>query len=290
MIIAVGGGKGGTGKTVIAVNLAVYLANRNHKVALVDLDVDNPCTYTLLKADLRIVSHVYSFKPKIIEDKCSLCGKCVENCPLHALVLIPGKKLLFIETLCEGCGNCIIVCPQQAIVEGRSLLGKIMAGEYNNLKLVVGELKPGERKSDEVIDATLNYILKVFNNYDYIILDIPPGTGRGVYQAFKPADLIVAVTEPTMLGLHDLIKLSKLIYSMKKKWIAVINKYGLPGGIYSKLKAFLEDKGVKYLLVPYDLNLVKAYMNGKTVIMEYPETESSKAIINLGEKIEKGEF
>jgi len=288
-IIAVGGGKGGTGKTVFAANLSLSFAEKGYKVLLVDLDVDNPCTYTLFKRDLKRVKTISFFKPKLLEDKCTLCGECIKYCPVHALVLIPGKKLLFIKTLCEGCGNCIIVCPEKAIVEDNMAIGYILENRDSNPSIIVGELIPGERKTDEVMRNTLKYGINIGlkDKYDLIILDIPPGTGEGIYNAFKEADMIISITEPTKLGLNDFKKLCKLIEKMSnKKHITIINKYGLKGGIYKELIQFIKKLKIDFYTIPYDEKMMEAYILGQPVIKIYPNSPSSQAIKRITKKIE----
>lgn len=277
-IIAVGGGKGGTGKTVLAVNLAYGLARRSCRVLLVDLDVDNPCTYTFLDIRLRTIREVYTYKPKILEEKCTLCGECVKYCPVHALVLIPERKLLFFPTLCEGCLNCMVVCPEKAVLEDKTVIGWVKQGSTDSIDLIVGEIKPGERKTDEVISETLNYALENADSYDLVILDMPPGTGRGIYEALKHADLIIAVTEPTRLGLNDLRKFYKLVGLINKESVVVINKYGLKGGVYSELEALVKKLKVRVFKIPYDKRLVEAYISGKIVLKTFPKSLSAKAI------------
>ncbi|RLE71487.1 MAG: hypothetical protein DRJ37_04875 [Thermoprotei archaeon] len=284
-IIAVGGGKGGTGKTVLAVNLAYGLAEKGRRVLLVDLDVDNPCTYTFLDVKLRIIREVYTYKPKILEEKCTLCGECVKYCPVHALVLLPGRKLLFFPTLCESCLNCMVVCPEKAILEDKIVIGWVKRESMDSIDLIVGEIKPGERKTDEVISETLNYALESADNYDLVILDVPPGTGRGVYEALKQADLIVAVTEPTRLGLNDLRKFYKLLNMVKKESVIVINKYGLKKGVYGELEALIEKFKIGVFKVPYDKHLVEAYISGKIVLKVFPESPSARAIKEIVNKL-----
>jgi len=288
-IIAVGGGKGGTGKTVFAVNLSLSFAEKDYRVLLVDLDVDNPCTYMLFKKELRRVKTISFFKPKILENKCTLCGECIKYCPVHALVLIPERKLLFIKTLCEGCGNCIIICPEKAIIEDNTPIGYILENRDSNPSIIVGELIPGERKTDEVMRNTLKYGIDIGlkDKYDLIILDIPPGTGEGIYNAFKEADIIISITEPTKLGLNDFKKLCKLIEKMSnKKHIAIINKYGLKGGVYKELNQFIKNLKIDSYIIPYDEKMVEAYMLGQPVIKIYPNSPSSQAIKRITKEIE----
>ncbi len=287
-IITVCGGKGGTGKSTIAVNIAVLLSSLSSKkkVLLVDLDVDNPCTYTLLDMTLRESSEIASFKPEISSNKCTLCGECVNYCPTHALVLLPNK-LLYISTLCEGCAACLYVCPYRAISEGSKVIGWIKEAKGKKLDLIVGEVRPGERKSEEVMERTLKYALMKVADYEYVILDAPPGTGRGIYEALKIADIVLLVTEPTKLGLHDLKRMYQLVNRLDKPRLLVINKYGLKGGIYDELEDFINQNEIPSIKIPYDRYLLNAYIQGNVLIEVYPDAPSTKALIKLTEKIKE---
>lgn len=282
MIVAVAGGKGGTGKTTVAASLA-FLLSRRAKVLLGDIDVDNPCSYTLLGIELKLFREIYAYRPVVDESACKLCGLCANYCPVHALVVIPGKKLIFVETLCEGCGLCEAVCPHQAIREGKTTIGYLKTGSIKNLDLIVGELKPGSRKYHEVAEETMREILKKTDDYDFTLIDCPPGTGFSVAEAIKHSDLVVAVTEPSRLGIYDLVKFKKLVELYGKKLIVVANKYGLPGGTYKELEKIAPDS----YKIPYDDSLVKAYIRGKTVVEAYPDSPSAKALEKLSQLLLK---
>jgi len=289
-IIAVSGGKGGTGKTTIAVNISLILSRvRGHKTLLVDLDVDNPCTYTLLGVSLREVVHVKSFKPEIDELKCTLCGECTRYCPTHALVLI-ADKLLLLNSLCEGCAACLYVCPTSAIKEGRKVIGWIKEAGKGVLDVIVGEAKPGERKTDDVMEKTLKYALKKLQPYDYVIIDTPPGTSRGIYEALKASDIIVLVTEPTRLGLTDLKRLYSLTRGIGRPIIVAVNKYGLKGGSYRELEDFLSREDLPSVFIPYDNSLLRSYIRGECVIEQQPQAPSAQSLLQLADKINEIEI
>jgi len=276
VIVAIAGGKGGTGKTTVTASLA-FLLSKQTKVLLGDIDVDNPCSYTLLGIEPKLLREVYAYRPIIDESTCKLCGLCASYCPVHALVVIPGKKIIFVETLCEGCGLCEAVCPNQAIREGRTVIGYLKTGSRENLDLIIGELKPGSRKYHEVAEEAMREILAKSSHYGITLIDCPPGTGFSVAEAIKHADLVIAVTEPSRLGVHDLAKFKKLVNLYGKKLIVVVNKYGLPGGTYKEL----EEIAPESYKIPYDDKLVKAYIQGKTVVEAYPDSPSAKALEEL---------
>lgn len=288
-VVTVTGGKGGVGKSLIAVNLAAILNKVfNKRVLVVDVDVENPCTYTFLITRQKERFEVYTFSPKILEERCKMCGLCTQYCPTHALVLIPNKGIMHVESLCEGCAICYYICPHKAIIEDKRIIGKIsfLKTQYTNLDLIVGELVPGARQHHEVIEHTIELSKRYWNNYDYVILDTPPGTGKGILISLRCADLIIAVTEPTRLGYHDLLKLYKLIFKMQKRSLIVINKYGIPHGTYEEIMNFVKNNNLFYHKIPYDVSILRAYTIGKTLVeFKNVEQQALNSFINLAKKV-----
>ncbi|MFW5914604.1 MAG: 4Fe-4S binding protein, partial [Thermoplasmatota archaeon] len=114
MRIAIASGKGGTGKTTVAVNLALSLG----KGTLIDCDVEEPNCSVFLDADLELVEEVYMKVPEFDMDKCDYCKECADFCMYNAIAVFPETgRLLFFPELCHGCGGCTILCPREAITE-----------------------------------------------------------------------------------------------------------------------------------------------------------------------------
>ena len=128
-IITVAGGKGGTGKTTVAVNLS-YLLSKRGKTILVDADVENPCVPATIAGRIVVnrIVEVKGFKPVFDYGKCVKCGLCVEKCPEHSLTMLPSGRIIYFETLCSGCSSCMLVCPANAISEGYRLEGLFRFG------------------------------------------------------------------------------------------------------------------------------------------------------------------
>ncbi len=261
MIVAVAGGKGGAGKTTLAVALCAELRNK-YRVLLVDADVDNPTIKVYLRGKPSRVEVIWDFKPEILNDRCKLCGACVEACPEGALALIPGKGLMLLEHLCSGCRVCMLKCPHSAILAGRRELGRIeeYKGEY---AAIVGELKAGMRKSVPLAYLVVKRAMEVAENYDFVIIDTHPGTGSGVYASIEKADLVLAVTEPTSLGVSDLKKHLKLLKKLGKRYAVVANKWGA-GGAEDALEELA--RGAPLFKIPYHRCVEEA--NAKAVPLQ----------------------
>ena len=281
-VISVTGGKGGTGKTFVATNLAWLLSRRGWKTMLVDADVDNPCTYTFFNSPLRVVEEVTRFKPIIREERCRACGECTALCPVHALVLLPSTgKILYNSSLCEGCATCYYACPFEAIDEGSEVVGWIHQGwPSKSLCLVVGELKPGERAAERVVIETLRFSMEEARRIgcEYVVIDTSPGTSRGIYEALALSDSIVMVTEPTRLGLHDFCRLYKLVERVgEKRVIVVVNKYGVKGGVYEELLRVHEKVAAPLIKIPYDKRIPRYYARGRILVEDENLGEALRA-------------
>ncbi|MFX0026383.1 MAG: 4Fe-4S binding protein, partial [Candidatus Hermodarchaeota archaeon] len=160
-IICITGGKGGTGKTLVAVNLATLFKNHGFEVLLVDGDVENPNTYLLMNGRLENSSEVSFFQPKIDETRCTKCGLCAENCISHALLHIKDAIPIPVLNVCSGCKLCFKICPTEAIIADSRVIGLIYTSKVNNIDLLIGELKPSEARSVVIVKALMERIDKL---------------------------------------------------------------------------------------------------------------------------------
>jgi len=218
MILSVASGKGGTGKTSVAVNLALSICNAQ----LLDCDVEEPNAHIYLHPERVDEKPVCSLIPCVDKEACNLCGRCAEVCQYHAIFAGREKVLVFPE-LCHSCGGCSIVCPEKAITEEEHKVGTLKSGLASGVELVYGELELGEPMAVPVIRE----VKKRISNARDVIIDSPPGTSCTVVESTKGSDFCLLVTEPTPFGLHDLEIMVQVLSGMKIPLGVVVNRMGI---------------------------------------------------------------
>ena len=263
MIISVASGKGGTGKTTVATNLAVSLKS---DVQILDCDVEEPNSHLFIQPVIEEVKTITTPVPEVDMEKCSLCGKCGEICQFKAIAVIADTVLVFHE-LCHSCGGCILVCPEKAITETGRELGVIEQGHRNGLEFVHGRLRVGEAMSPPLITKVREYTRPGI----LTIIDAPPGTSCPVIACMTGADFVLLVTEPTPFGLHDL-----------KLAVGAVKILGIPCGLVinrsdignDQVKIYAEQKNIPVLMeIPFDRRIAEAYSRGKMIVEVMPEWE-----------------
>ena len=275
MILSIASGKGGTGKTTIAVNLALSLEG-NTSVQFLDCDVEEPNAHFFLKPRIEKSESVFLPIPEIVEEKCTYCGKCAEVCAYNAIAVIKDTVLVFPE-LCHGCGGCSLLCPEQAIIEKGQRIGVIEFGETGNIQFIHGKLDIGQAMSPPVIRAVKNRV----NSARTIIVDAPPGTSCPVIESVKGSDVSLLVTEPTPFGLNDLRLAVATIRELKIPFGVVINRFDAG---YKQVQDYCRKESIPILMtIPMDKNIAVAYSKGHTIV----ETQSDykKKFLELFEKV-----
>ncbi|MFA6472801.1 MAG: AAA family ATPase [Candidatus Latescibacterota bacterium] len=199
MKIAIASGKGGTGKTTVAVGLAAVLAETDTNVVYVDCDVEEPNGHLFLRPKIQETVNAIMTYPLVDKERCISCGKCQEICQYKAIILIMGKPLVFPE-MCHACGGCTLVCPVGAIIEAERKIGVIETGASGSIRFIHGRLNVGQILSPPLIRQVKIRI----PDDGTALLDCPPGTSCPVITAMRGTDYILLVTEPTPFGLNDL--------------------------------------------------------------------------------------
>jgi MinD superfamily P-loop ATPase len=214
MKICIASGKGGTGKTALAVALAKTL---EAPVALYDCDVEAPDCHLFLNESAVEKHQAVQKIPLINADKCTACGACAEFCQFNAILALANTPAQLIPELCHACGGCRLVCPSGAITETTRELGEIRKSDFEkDKKLYTGTLKTG----NPMAPALINQLLAIPSNAPYILIDAPPGTSCPFMAATRYADYIILVSEPTPFALNDL-----------RMALETINLIGIPTGV-----------------------------------------------------------
>lgn len=273
MIISIASGKGGTGKTTVATNLALSLEN----VQLLDCDVEEPDAHIFLKPTIEKEIPAIIPIPRVEKTKCTYCGKCSEACQFHAIVVVKEMVLTFDE-LCHGCGACSYVCPEGAITEVERQIGMIQIGRAGEIGFVQGILNIGEPMASPIIKKEKTFI----RNPGTVILDAPPGTSCPVIETVKGSDFCLLVTEPTPFGLNDL-----------ELAVGMAEKLGVPMGVVVNradvgdrgVWDFCREKDIPILMeIPLDQRIAELYSRGIPLVEEIEGYR--EAFRELFEKIE----
>lgn len=269
MRLAVLSGKGGTGKTLVSVNLAALLK----EAIYIDCDVEEPNGHLFFKPDILEEEEILVKIPVADKNLCIGCRKCVEFCMFNALAYIKDRLLVFNE-VCHSCGGCLLVCPEKALTEKDKVIGQVKKGVSEGVFIYSGILNTGEASGVPIIKRLLSK-----NNLKTdkpIIIDCPPGSACIVMESIKDADFCILVTEPTLFGVHNLNMVYELVKLFNKPFGVVINKC-----LNEKNPAeeFCLEKGLKILgKIPFDKDLGLLNSNAEIVVRKtdkYKEMFSS---------------
>jgi len=275
MILAIASGKGGTGKTTVAVNLARAF---ERPLQLLDCDVEEPNDHLFLPGTAISEETVTLPVPQVDESLCDGCGECGRFCAYHAIVSFGAKAIVFAD-MCHGCGGCTKVCPKKAICEIPNRIGVIEKRQAGNITLVQGRLDVGQAMAPPLIRAVKERLDPGLP----AIIDAPPGTSCPVIAAIRGADFILLVTEPTPFGLHDLKLAVDMVRELHIPFGVVVNRVGSGD---DRVHAFCQEARVPILAeIPDDRRIAEAYSRGELIVEALPEYRDLFA--DLAEKLLK---
>ena len=260
MTISVASGKGGTGKTLVSVNLAALMGAGQYA----DCDVEEPNGAVFLKPELTGRDEVLKPVPVIDPGRCTLCRKCSDACRYNALAVLPSRVMVYAE-LCHGCGLCNWICPEGAISEHGASIGTVETGRRGELGFVRGSLNVGEPMAVPIIRA----VRRAISTEGDAILDAPPGTSCPVVQSVLGTDFCLMVTEPTPFGLHDLELAVAMADKLGLRTAVVVNRSDIGD---DRVDRFCEAKGIPVLArIPFDRRLAEVCSTGGLVVEELPD-------------------
>lgn len=261
--IAVASGKGGTGKTTVATNLAWVAARRGRAVAYLDCDVEEPNGRLFLRPQVDDDRPIEKPVPVVDPARCTHCGACARICRYGAIAALPSRTVVFAD-LCHACGGCALVCPADAIREEPRPIGRLRMGRSGDIRFVEGVLDVGEAMSPPAIRA----VKAVMPEVGLTLLDAPPGTSCPVVETLRGSDYVLLVTEPTPFGLHDLKLAVEMVRTLKMPMGVVVNRAGTGNG---KVRAYCAKRRIPVLAeIPDDRAVAEAYSRGEMIARTVP--------------------
>jgi MinD superfamily P-loop ATPase len=255
MRVAVASGKGGTGKTTLAVCLARELGRRGERVTYVDCDVEEPNGHIFLKPTFDGRAPVELLVPSAETGGCTGCGRCSEFCQFNAIVSVRDTVLVF-PNLCHGCGGCILACPEGVLREVAHEVGVVERGSADGISVVRGTLTVGKPLPVPVVRAA-----RAAAPADGLtIIDAPPGTACPAVEAIRGTDRVILVAEPTPFGLHDLDLALKMVRELGLEASVVVNRCDVGG---AGVRQYAEGAGIPVIAeIPHDRAVAEAYARG----------------------------
>jgi len=264
MKIAIASGKGGTGKTTIATNLAVSLSQRGQRVQYLDCDAEEPNGHIFLKPEVETSEDVTVGVPEVDMEKCTGCGKCGQLCQYSAIICLKDKPMVF-EQLCHSCGGCMAICPEGAITEKQRKIGIAEFGKSNGMYFGHGKLNIGAIQTP----ALIRYVKQKAINDGLTILDVPPGTSCPVIEAIKGSNFVLLVTEPTPFGLNDLELAVGMVRELKLPFAVAINRSDIGDDAVVK---YCQKENIEVMLeIPNDRKIAESYSRGVMIVEALPD-------------------
>jgi MinD superfamily P-loop ATPase len=292
-------GKGGVGKTSLTASLA-SLAQKDPEInaIILDCDVDAPNLSIILPSEsddnIKIQDTFTTRKASFLEEKCVHCRQCYDEhfCEFNALKWDEENQVPKINYLaCEGCGACKILCPENAFEINTVKSGEIIS--YNSIigsPLIYGKTRLGSTTSGKLVSDAKEYARQSdeYSKSNFILIDGPPGIGCPVIATVSGMDYIIAITEPTPSGLHDLIRAIEVIQQFEIPFGIVINKADLKSPFQEEFKSFINE--TNYIIlgrIPFDLSIPRAMSYAEPVVDHDPESKASKAIKEIYVNLKK---
>jgi MinD superfamily P-loop ATPase len=274
-------GKGGTGKTTLTAALTAL----SQKCMVSDCDVDAADLDILLKPKIEQVgSYIGGKKAKINLSQCTKCGLCEKYCRFNAI-----HSFIVDQLNCEGCGLCVLLCADNAIEFKESISGKFYSGSFNSSPFFSAKLIPGEGTSGKLVSEVKKQAGKSLqkSKLDWYFVDGPPGIGCPVNASLTGADLVIAVTEPTISGIYDLERLLQLTERFQITTTIVINKYDINLSMTERIKSFSRLNHIRLLgKIPFDETVTMSLMQEK-IITDYPDSPATQAISTIWQSIQQ---
>lgn len=277
MHITVASGKGGTGKTTIAINMMLSIAEmdaaaRPPELVFLDCDVEEPNAHLFLNPHMEREEDVGILLPEVDAEACTHCGACAEVCAYNAIAVM-GQQVLVFPQLCHGCGSCAYNCPEGAIREVLAPTGTLAWGQIDTPGAEIafghGVLNVGEAMATPIIRQLKQRSLPHAPG-SLAILDAPPGNACPVVETMHGSDFVLLVTEPTPFGLHDLRGAVAVAREELGRPVGVvINREGVGD---EGVERFCAEADLPILMrIPLDRRIAEAYAEGIPLVNALPD-------------------
>jgi MinD superfamily P-loop ATPase len=261
VIVTIASGKGGTGKTTLAVNLALSFGR---PVQLLDCDVEAPNDHLFLRPRITASNPAGIPVPRIDPEVCSACGDCAALCQFNALAVLQDRVLVFDE-LCHGCGGCLLVCPEGAVTEVLRPIGVVERGHAGAVRVVQGRLDVGEPQAPPLIREVIRHA----DRDGVVLIDAPPGTSCPMINAVRGSDLVLLVTEPTPFGLNDLTLAVEAVRALGLPCAVILNRSDCGD---RRVHEYCAAEDIEILLeIPDDRRIAEASTRGECAVDAVPE-------------------
>ena len=285
-------GKGGTGKTSISAAFAHLNANHNNArpMVFVDADVDAANLSLVLQPDNLSPNEFWGGSlAEIDPEKCVNCGACSPVCRYDAIFPDPkNDQVQWIDPIaCDGCAACVYACPAGAISMVRQQEGNWFHSNTSYGTLFHAELFPGRENSGKLVTLIKQQARLYAEDIQSqcVVIDGPPGIGCPVISACAGTDLGLIVTEPSLMGLHDLKRVLGTLRHFHVPSVICINKADIyPEGTRA-IREFAAAEGIELVgEIPYDESIPRSMIEGKPVTVLFPDSSAAKAIQDVWHK------
>jgi len=263
-------GKGGTGKTSLAASFAV-LADRP---VITDCDVDAADLHLVLAPEIKERHEFRGGREAVIRaDDCIGCSLCLDYCRFDAVKTredpLRGPVFSVDSVACEGCGVCVRFCPVEAIDFPERLCGEWMISETRCGPMVHARLGIAAENSGKLVSTVRQEARRIAEreNRTLILVDGPPGIGCPVIASVTGSDLVLAVTEPTVSGAHDLERVLSLTRHFDIQAAICVNKWDLNPGMADRIEQKAREMGARVAgRIRYDRSVTQAQLQEKAVV------------------------
>ena len=273
-------GKGGTGKTSVAASFAVLAAGR---AVVADCDVDAADLHLVLAPK---IAESHDFKSGheavILREKCTGCGLCAELCRFGAVRRLPDNRYRIDPVACEGCGVCVRECPAQAVAFPERFCGEWLVSETRCGPMVHACLTAAAENSGKLVSTVRREARRIAEEkgLPLLVTDGPPGIGCPVIATITGASQVLAVTEPTVSGEHDLARVLSLARHFDVPVAVCVNKWDINPERAARIEKIAVETGARIAgRIRYDRMVTAAQIQAKAVVeMDAPSAADIRCV------------